>query len=102
MKRIIATVSKGFVLVSALGALGAVSLIGAPAHAQWAPPPSEYVATTEPVYYEGHAAYWYGGHWNWRDEHGAWNHYDHEPPALLDRRQRSPPVRRSWEHAGRR
>jgi hypothetical protein len=102
MNRIIATLSKGLVMVSALGALAAVSLLVAPAQAQWAPPPPEYVASTEPVYYEGHAAYWYGGHWNWRDPRGAWNHYDQEPPGLADRRSHSPPVRRSWEHAGRR
>ena len=101
MNRAIATLSKGFVIVSAVGALAAVSLVGVPAAAQWAPPPSEYIATTEPVYYEGHAAYWYGGHWFWRDEHGGWNHYDREPPFLADRRTHSPPVRRSFEeHRG--
>jgi hypothetical protein len=102
MNRLIATLSKGFVIVSAAGALAAVSLVGTPANAQWVPPPPEYVATTEPVYYEGHAAYWYGNHWNWRDGHGAWNHYDHEPAALADRRMHAAPVRRSFEHGGRR
>jgi hypothetical protein len=102
MNRNITTLSKGFVIVSAIGGLAAVTLIGAPAAAQYVAPPAEFIATTEPVYYDGHAAYWYGNHWNWRDEHGAWNHYDHEPPALADRRTHSPPVRRSYEHAGRR
>jgi hypothetical protein len=102
MNRKIATLSRSLVMVSALGALAAVSLVGATAGAQWAPPPPEYIATTEPVYYEGHAAYWYGNHWAWRDEHGAWNHYDHEPAALAERRTHAAPVRRSWEHAGRR
>jgi hypothetical protein len=75
--------------VSATGALAAVFLAGAPAAAQWAPPPPEYIATTEPVYFEGHASYWYGNHWVWRDEHGAWAHYDHEPPFLAGPTSRS-------------
>lgn len=77
----------------AAGALAATSLVGTPAAAQWAPPPPEVIATTDPVYYEGHAAYWYGGHWLWRDGHGAWNHYDREPAFLADRRMHSPPAR---------
>jgi hypothetical protein len=92
---------KGLVIVSAVGALAAVSLIDAPAVAQqWVPPPPEFVATAQPEYYEGHAAYWYGNHWYWRDEHGGWNHYDNEPPGLAERRAHAPPVRRSWERGG--
>jgi hypothetical protein len=102
MNRITAALSRGLGIASALGALASVSLIGTTALAQWAPPPPEYIATTDPVYYEGHATYWYAGHWNWRDPRGAWNHYDHEPPSLADRRSHAPPVRRSWEHAERR
>jgi hypothetical protein len=94
--------SKGLVILSAVGALAAVATIGAPAAAQWVPPPAEYVASTEPVYYEGHAAYWYGNAWYWHDEHGAWQHYDHEPQFLADHRAHFPPVRRSWAHGGRR
>jgi hypothetical protein len=97
MNRIIATMSKGFAIAPAIGALALVFLTGAPAAAQWAPPPPEFIASTEPVYYEGHAAYWYGGRWFWRDEHGGWGHYDHEPPFLADRRAHFPPPRRSWE-----
>jgi len=93
--------SKGLVILSAVGALAAVSLVGSSANAQWVAPPAEYVATTAPVYYEGHAAYWYGNHWSWRDEHGAWNHYDHEPAALAGRRgQFAPAARRSWTRGG--
>jgi hypothetical protein len=63
-------------------------------------PPDAYIATTEPVYFEGHAAYWYGGRWYYRD--GArWNHYDREPPALQQRRMQAPPVRRTYESRGR-
>jgi hypothetical protein len=102
MNRNIATLSKGFAIMSAAGVLAAVFLVGAPAAAQWAPPPPEFIATTDPVYYEGHASYWYGNHWYWRDVHGAWNHYDHEPGFLADHRAHFAPVRRSWWHGGRR
>jgi hypothetical protein len=97
MKRTPRTLIQGLALVPAVGALAAVVLVAAPAIAQWDPPPPEYVATSEPVYYEGHATYWYNGHWLWRDEHGNWNHYDREPPALAERRAHVPPARRSWE-----
>jgi uncharacterized membrane protein YgcG len=93
-------VSKGFVIASAIGLLAAVSLTGAPADAQWAPPPPEYIATTEPVYFEGHATYWYGNRWNWRDEHGGWSHYDREPGFLAEHRARFAPVQHSWERGG--
>jgi hypothetical protein len=97
MNRITATALKGFVSVPAAGWLAAALLVGAPAAAQWDPPPSEFIATTEPAYYEGHAAYWYNGHWFWRDEHGAWSHYEQEPRYLADRRAHFSPARRSWQ-----
>ena len=59
-------------------------------------PPDAYIATTEPVYFEGHAAYWYGGRWYYRDG-GRWSHYDREPPALYQRRMQAPPARRTYE-----
>lgn len=99
MNRIVATLSRGFRVLPAVGAFAVAALLAAPAAAQWVPPPPEYIATTEPVYYEGHAAYWYGNHWFWRDEHGAWNHYDREPAFLADRRAHFAPVRRSPERA---
>jgi len=98
MNRNSTTLSKGLAIVAGVGALAAVSLIGTPAAAQWVPPPPEVIATMEPAYYEGHAAYWYHDHWYWRDEHGAWNHYDNEPAFLRDHRAHFPPVRRSWGH----
>jgi hypothetical protein len=59
-------------------------------------PPDDFVATTQPVYFEGHAAYWYGNHWYYRD--GAhWRSYAHEPPALAQRRaQNGPPARQNY------
>ncbi len=59
-------------------------------------PPDEFIATTEPVYFDGHASYWYGDRWYYRDG-GRWNHYDHEPPALYSRRNAAPIVRRTYE-----
>ena len=100
MNRIVVTVSKALAGVSAVGALAAISLIGTPAAAQWVPPPAEYIATTEPVYYDGHAAYWYNNHWFWRDGQGAWNHYDAEPAFLADHRAHAAPVRVSPERGG--
>jgi hypothetical protein len=61
-------------------------------------PPDSYIATTEPVYYDGRASYWYGGRWYYRDG-GGWRHYDHEPSALYSRRVQAAPVRRNFEPA---
>jgi hypothetical protein len=59
-------------------------------------PPDGYIATTEPVYFEGRATYWYGDRWYYRD--GArWNHYDREPPGLYQRRMQAPPMRHTYE-----
>jgi hypothetical protein len=59
-------------------------------------PPAAFIATTEPVYYEGHAAYWYHDRWYYRD--GArWSHYDREPPALAQRRAQAAPRQRVYE-----
>jgi hypothetical protein len=110
--------SRSSLIAPAMGVLAAALLFGAPSAAQppppppppqnYAPPPPpppqqydgpspEFIASTEPVYYEGHAAYWYNNHWYWRDEHGRWNHYDQEPPFLADHRAHFPQNRRSWE-----
>ena len=64
-------------------------------------PPDAYVATTEPIYFEGRATYWYGGRWYYRDG-GGWRHYDREPAALYQRRAQAAPVRRNYEpvHGG--
>ena len=58
-------------------------------------PPEAFIATTEPVYFEGHAAYWYGNSWYYRDgDH--WNHYNREPQALHQRRMQAPPQQRTY------
>jgi hypothetical protein len=63
-------------------------------------PPDSFIATTTPVYYEGHASYWYGGRWYYRDG-SHWSHYDREPAALYQRRSQAPPARRTYEARGR-
>jgi hypothetical protein len=57
-------------------------------------PPTTYVASYEPVYYNGLAHYLYRGHWFYRD-HGAWRGYDREPGFLHDRRGE---WARHWHH----
>ena len=61
-------------------------------------PPDGYVATATPIYFEGHAAYWYGDRWYWRDG-GRWHGYREEPTYLRDARVRSPPVRQYYGRA---
>jgi hypothetical protein len=70
-----------------LGVLGSVSLTSSVASAQEVAPPAEYIATAEPVYYEGHPAYWYGNRWYYRNG-GAWAYYHSEPGYLHDWRGR--------------
>ncbi len=59
-------------------------------------PPDGYIATTEPVYFEGRASYWYGGRWYYRNG-GGWGHYDREPAGLYQRRMQAPPRQRVYE-----
>jgi hypothetical protein len=59
-------------------------------------PPADWIATTEPVYFEGHAAYWYHGRWCYRDGN-RWSSYQREPPALAQHRaQYGAPARRNY------
>lgn len=48
-------------------------------------PPSEYVASYEPVYYNGSAHYFWHRYWHYRD-HGIWHRWDREPAFLHDHR----------------
>lgn len=61
-------------------------------------PPSAYIATTEPVYYEGRASYYYDHRWYYRDG-SRWAYYRNEPPALYRRRVQAPPRQRAYEPA---
>jgi hypothetical protein len=53
-------------------------------------PPSAYVASYEPIYYNGFAHYWWRDHWYYRD-HGSWHWWDREPAFLHDHRG-------EWDH----
>ena len=55
------------------------------------PPPPEYIATTAPIYYDGHPCYYYQGYWRYRDPRGQWRYYREEPRVLYQRRYREPP-----------
>jgi len=59
-------------------------------------PSDAYIATGQPVYYEGHASYWYNGHWAYRDG-GRWNYYRSEPGYLAQRRGGIAAPRRVYE-----
>jgi len=59
-------------------------------------PPDAYIATTEPVYFNGYASYWYGGRWYYQNG-GRWNHYDREPAGLYQRRMQGAQRRRTYE-----
>jgi hypothetical protein len=50
-------------------------------------PPPEFRATERPVYYRGHATYWYHGRWRYQ-EGREWREYRDEPFELHDRRDR--------------
>jgi hypothetical protein len=67
---------------------------------QVAPPPPTFVATVEPVYYNGQPAYWYRNHWYWRDGGGHWSYYRQEPGFLHDHRMHGEPARHIDEHRG--
>ena len=44
-------------------------------------PSAAFVATTQPYYYDGRPAYWYGNRWRYRQGAG-WAHYRTEPAPL--------------------
>lgn len=63
-------------------------------------PPSETIATVTPVYFEGHAAYWWHNRWHYRDPHGAWLRYHAEPTFLRDHRVAHPYVEHRYYTTG--
>jgi hypothetical protein len=80
------------VLVLAGGCYGEVDE-GGPAYY----PPDSFVVTGQPVYYEGHASYFYNGRWVYRDGGGRWNAYRSEPTYLAQRRAAVAAPRRTYE-----
>jgi hypothetical protein len=91
---------KSFRSVLAAGAFGLCLAVSNVAAAQvvvsFAPPTPAFIATSRPVYYEGHASYWYGNHWVYRDPHG-WHRYEAEPAYLHGYRGHAPPARYHYE-----
>lgn len=84
MKKFLATMLNGALCAGAVS----LALSSAPARAQVQvviSPPAWFIATASPVYYEGHASYWYGDRWYYRDG-GAWRNYHAEPGYLHDYR----------------
>lgn len=83
-----------------------LTLASAPAHAQQVQislfPPVTFRATTQPVYYEGHAAYWYNGRWYYQRS-GEWEYYREEPLHLREYRsnRRAPRPHYERRHRGR-
>jgi hypothetical protein len=72
---------KSLVFAAALPLVATVAVCAAPgeAQAQYAPPPPGYIASYEPVYYNGYAHYYWRDHWYYRDHYGAWQYYNREP-----------------------
>jgi hypothetical protein len=98
---------KSFLFASAI-ALAASTIFVAPiASAQDAydvdtdAPPPEVIATVSPVYFGGHASYWWNGGWHFRDAHGGWNHYRGEPTYLHTWRGSHPVAARHYYTTGR-
>jgi hypothetical protein len=84
MNKTLVKLLKGALLMGAVSA----ALAATPAQAQIevrVGPPAWYIATTRPTYYEGHASYWYGNRWHYR-EGNRWRAYREEPRYLRDRR----------------
>jgi hypothetical protein len=88
MNRSLVTILTGVVVVSCLAAAPARAGINIQIF-----PPALFRATTTPVYYEGHAAYWYGSRWHYRDARGGWQTYNQEPSYLRDYRAQHEPQR---------
>ena len=57
-------------------------------------PSDAYMATEDPVYYDGQANYYYNGLWYYRNG-GNWNYYHSEPGYLRNYRGAHPGVARS-------
>ena len=91
MKRSFMTMLAGVALASCLAAVPARAEVVVEVF-----PPAAFIATATPVYFEGHAAYWWGNRWYYRDG-AAWRFYHDEPGYLRDWRGHHPFVRRYYE-----
>jgi len=87
MKRRLLLLCAGAVVASCLSAAPATAGVSISIH-----PPSVYIATSRPVYYQGRATYWYQGRWHYRNGRN-WRTYNAEPRYLRDYRRHSEPER---------
>jgi len=100
MIRALVKLSKGALYAGVVAAC----LASTPAQAQveiQIRPPSWFIATNRPVYYEGHASYWYGNQWHYRQGR-TWHTYRDEPRYLHDRRERQRDRRHYYGYSDRR
>jgi hypothetical protein len=100
MTRALQTLLKGLLMVGTILA----SLASTPAQAEVRieiSPPSWYIATSRPVYYEGRPSYWYNDRWYYRDGR-SWRTYNDEPRFLREHRERRAPERHFYgrDHDG--
>jgi hypothetical protein len=86
MTRSPVTFLRSFLSVAAIAGCLASTPARAQIHVQIFPP-SSFVAVNTPVYYEGHATYWYGNQWYYRDGR-QWRAYHQEPVYLHEYRGR--------------
>jgi hypothetical protein len=96
MTRALVKLSKGALCLGAIVAC----LASSPAQAQIEiriSPPAWFIATTSPVYFEGHPSYWYGNRWHYRQGR-TWHTYREEPRFLREHRERRPGHRHSYKH----
>ena len=84
-RRIVSVVSLGAMLAATAGCGVELGV----AYSSDGYPPEAFIATAQPVYYEGRASYWYGNRWYYRDGN-RWGYYRNEPRVLYQRRVRVP------------
>jgi hypothetical protein len=92
MNRRLVTILTGAVLASCLAAAPAGAGIIIQIN-----PPAFFIATTRPVYFQGHANYWYRNSWRYREGH-TWRTYRTEPQYLREYRGRHQPERHYYGH----
>jgi len=89
-------VNRGLVTLTLAALAGAPACYAEVDSGAAAYPPPSFVATAQPVYYEGHPTYFYNGHWTYRDASGRWTYY-RTAPRDLEQRRAAAPARRAYE-----
>lgn len=94
--KLVKLVAAGSLALGALGVTGCYAdVYGDPAYY----PSDGFVATEDPVYYDGQATYFYGGRWYYRNG-GGWSAYRSEPAYLRQYRAAHPGVARGARSVG--